>query len=236
MLCEKKFRADQSEKFFECPRRAKWDAKFLSAIIAALMIPVISMESIASESKNSQEQEKGLKTINQKTKTNKNIYEDRRLHRKLQDCKITKDCIYSNTNEFTCNKHKIAITSTCITKDEFNSDPYCFMQNIAFINSTSKQANYISYHYTNDSQKFINNAKCIESKNKFYVELESGNLGNCKICEWSDYFSESGRYLGSEQGLAGKTSFSRRLIRRKELQRIKEGRLLQSVEITTISN
>jgi hypothetical protein len=236
MLYRKKFRADQSENFFESPLRAKWDAKFLGAIIAAFMIHAISMESIAGESKNSQEQEKDSKTTNEKTKNNKNASEHRNPFRKIQDCKTTKDCIYSNTNEFTCNQNKIVITSTCVTKDEFNSDPYCFMQNVAFINSTSNQANSISYYYKNDSQKFVNNARCIESKNKFYVELESGNMGNCKICEWSDYFSESGRYLGSEQGLSGKTSFSKRLLRQKELQPIKDGRLLQSVEITTISN
>lgn len=117
--------------------------------------------------------------------------------------------IYANTDVFVCGKKKIVITSTCVAADFENTDPVCFSQSVSFVQIADRQAVSFFYSYEQDEQKFIRSAACLRNKNEFFVVLENANLANCKICEWSDYFSVNGFYIGSSDGLKNKTSFKK---------------------------
>lgn len=150
-------------------------------------------------------------------------------------CDITSGCFYSNVSNFQCGDSEIAITSTCISNDQTNSDPYCFFQNIAFVNPILKQTKSFNYSYETDNQKHVSGARCIKTSAGFYVELENTNLGNCKTCEWNDYFDEKGEYLGSEKGMYGSTSFVRKFLPLRKKEVIQKGELVRSIDITTIA-
>ena len=151
------------------------------------------------------------------------------------NCEVTSGCFCSNVSNFHCGGSEIAITSTCISSDQTNSDPYCFFQNIAFVDLVLKQTKSFHYNYKTDNQKYISGAKCIKTEIGFYVELENTNLGNCKICEWNDYFDEKGEYVGSEKGMYGNTSFVRKFLPLKKKEVIQKGELVRSIDITTIA-
>jgi hypothetical protein len=150
-------------------------------------------------------------------------------------CEVAPGCFYSNVSSFECGESKVVINSTCVSNDEFNSDPYCFTQNVGFVNRPLSQVRSFIYYYEKDSQKYISAAKCIKAEQGYYVELESTNLGNCKTCEWSDYFEEAGQYIGSENGRYGKTSFARKLVPLKKKGMLQKGRFVQRIDIETIA-
>ena len=79
---------------------------------------------------------------------------------------IRKGTYYSNLDRLDCNNHEIVITSTCVANDDFNSDPYCFQQNVAFVNIGSRKSRSASFYYEEDRQKYIYGAICIKSENK----------------------------------------------------------------------
>jgi hypothetical protein len=148
---------------------------------------------------------------------------------------IRKGTYYSNLDRLDCNNHEIVITSTCVANDDFNSDPYCFQQNVAFVNIGSRKSRSASFYYEEDRQKYIYGVSCIKSENKYYVELQSSNLGNCTKCEWSDYFSQQGSYIGSDNGKHAKTNFRKKIISIIEAKKIRKGISTQKIHMTTIS-
>ena len=150
-------------------------------------------------------------------------------------CDITSSCFYSNVNNFQCGDSEIAITSTCLSNDQTNSDPYCFSQNVAFVNLILKKTKSFNYSYETNNRKHVFGARCIKTDIGFYVELENTNLGNCKTCEWNDYFDEKGEYVGSEEGMNGSTSFVRKFLPSKKKEVIQKGELVRSIDITTIT-
>lgn len=104
----------------------------------------------------------------------------------------------------------MVITSTCISKE----DSYCFHQNVAFIakNGHIKNVGY-SQPYRLGDPPFIVSAGCVRVQQQHYVILNNTNLGLCAdVCDWQDFFTNRGQYLGSTKGLKGLTSFSRKLV------------------------
>jgi len=72
-------------------------------------------------------------------------------------------------------------------------------------------------HYTqpwrNGNTPFIADAACIKKNKRHYVRLYSTNFGLCRNgCEWSDFFTAQGKYLGSTGGHRGMISFPLRYI------------------------
>lgn len=153
----------------------------------------------------------------------------------IQDCKSSENCFYATLNELKCGDYDMAITTTCISNDKSNSDPYCFTQNVAFVSPNLRTAISAIYIYEEDKQQHISGAICLKSGSKFYVELKSTNLSNCHICEWSDYFDNKGIYIGSEKGMAGKTSFLKKNLSKKQENMFRYARPLSKIEIKTIS-
>jgi hypothetical protein len=108
---------------------------------------------------------------------------------------------YTNIDILNCNKNKIIITSTCINRNKENSAPYCFSQSVAFFNKNKSLSRIQNYKYNQESHSFIYQASCIRARNKFYIKLINSNLGNCSNCEWYDFFSNNGIYIGSSPWL-----------------------------------
>ena len=148
---------------------------------------------------------------------------------------IRKGTYYSNLDRLNCNKHEIVITSTCVANDDFNTDPYCFQQNVAFVNIGSRKSRSASFHYEEDRQQYIYGVSCIKSENKYYVELQSSNLGNCAGREWSDFFSSQGSYIGSDNGMAGTTSFIEKRLSERLKRKLRRDIVIDRIDLTTIS-
>ena len=70
--------------------------------------------------------------------------------------------IYANTDVLVCGKETVVITSTCVANDGDNSDPYCFSQNVSFVQIQKRQAVSFFYSYEQDKQKFIYGAACLK--------------------------------------------------------------------------
>ncbi len=118
--------------------------------------------------------------------------------------------VFSKTSTLDCDQTKVVITSTCINE----TVTYCFHQNVAFIarNGHIKNVGY-SQPYRLDDPPFIASAGCVKVKQQHYVVLNNTNFGLCAdVCEWHDFFTNHGQYLGSTPGLKGITSFSRKLV------------------------
>ena len=49
---------------------------------------------------------------------------------------------------------------------------------------------------------------CVQGTKEPKVVMGSTNLGNCRVCEWEDYFEPSGRFLGSTLGKFGASNFN----------------------------
>lgn len=148
-------------------------------------------------------------------------------------CDLISGCFYTNIYNFHCGENEIVISSACVSNDDANSDSYCFIQNVAFVDQHSRKMKFFSYYYERDNQLSIYGAKCIKTNGEHHVELESTNLSNCEICEWSDYFDGRGEYVGSEKGMYGKTSFTRKPIILKNKKPIQNGEPIQRIEIST---
>ena len=118
--------------------------------------------------------------------------------------------LFSKISTLDCDQTKVVITSTCINEKV----TYCFHQNVAFIgkNGHIKNVGY-SQPYRLGDPPFIASAGCVKVKQQHYVILNNTNLGLCAdVCDWQDFFTNRGQYLGSTKGLKGLTSFSPKLV------------------------
>lgn len=140
--------------------------------------------------------------------------------------------VFSKISTLDCNQTKVVITSTCISEE----DPYCFHQNVAFVAKSGhiKNVGY-SQPYRLGDPPFIASAGCVKVKQQHYVVLNNTNFGLCAdVCDWQDFFTNRGQYLGSTPGVKGLTSFSRKLISDQFFSRMMGGDWLEQVngEIT----
>jgi hypothetical protein len=149
--------------------------------------------------------------------------------------KISNGTYYSNIDKLPCDKHEVIIISNCVANDASNSDPYCFSQTAVFKKKKSRTAKVVNYYYQEDKQHFIYGVTCLAAKKEFYIELKNSNLGNCAICEWSDYFNQKGQYIASTNGMPNETSFKKRNLS-KELEReLFLGVIANQINLTTIA-
>lgn len=141
--------------------------------------------------------------------------------------------IYSNTDKLDCGENSVIITSTCIANDDSNSDPYCFSQTVSFLKNSMEAVNY-SYTYGSLGATFVYEAACLQNSREFYVELGSSSLGSCKTCEWYDFFSDSGVYIGSSEWMKSKTSFNRKILARNIERKLLHSNRIRDINVTTI--
>lgn len=118
--------------------------------------------------------------------------------------------VFSKIGTLNCGQTKIIITTTCLSEE----NTYCFHQNVAFIaqNGHIKNVGY-SQPYRLGDPPLIASAGCVRVKQQHYVILNNTNFGLCAdVCDWQDFFTHRGQYLGSTLGWKGATSFTRKLV------------------------
>lgn len=113
---------------------------------------------------------------------------------------------YSTVSALDCGNTKIQVRTYC--EQLANGSPGCFLQKATFANSSrgsTFEQLYLYERYKEDLS-LISEISCVRRKDGVGVVLASTNLGNCKICEWEDYFDTSGRLLGSTRIRFGPTN------------------------------
>jgi hypothetical protein len=143
--------------------------------------------------------------------------------------------VYAHVDSLHCGRQDVVVVSSCIARDEDNSDPYCFSQEVTFVDEKYAVTNSIRYAYPTNSNQFVYGAHCLASGGNFIVEMSSSNLGNCAQCEWSDYFTESGKYIASTPSPKPSSSIKRQLLNKSQHQMIRAASLIRKVEITTVA-
>lgn len=111
-----------------------------------------------------------------------------------------------------CEELDVSVETYC--KPDERLDAACFLQKVRLrLTSTGKftEKLYLYEDYLKD-RSLITQLACVKGKSKNKVVLNSSNLGNCKVCEWADYFSETGVFLGSDREKFGATNFKPRAL------------------------
>ncbi len=118
--------------------------------------------------------------------------------------------VFSKIGTLNCGQAKIVITTTCLGEES----TYCFHQNVAFVAKSGHIKNVSYGHpFRDGSPPFVPSASCVKIKQQHYVMLAGVNFRLCtSICEWHDFFTHRGQYLGSTLGWKGATSFTRKLV------------------------
>ena len=113
---------------------------------------------------------------------------------------------YSTVSALDCGNTKIQVRTYC--EQLANGAPGCFLQKATFANSSngSTFGQLFLYERYKKDLSLISTILCVQKKNGVGVVLASTNLGNCKVCEWEDYFDTSGKLLGSTRTKFGPTN------------------------------
>lgn len=107
---------------------------------------------------------------------------------------------YTNVNTISCGS-TITVATTCFEKME--ALPFCHNQTVVLFNPSNEKSFGLSYNYTfNDgNQEFIANITCYTHNKERFIVITNTNFGNCRTCEWFDFYSSNGNYLGSTDGV-----------------------------------
>ncbi len=140
---------------------------------------------------------------------------------------------YVNVDELHCGNQNVLIVSSCIARDAYNSDPYCFSQEVTFMSEQSRVTNSYLYKYPPSSSQFAYGATCVATGADYLVELSSSNLGNCAQCEWSDFFTASGKYIASSPSPKMAGGIKRRLLTKSQERLIRDANVVRKIELTT---
>ena len=106
---------------------------------------------------------------------------------------------YTNVVSFTCTATQLEVQTTC-QRGRDGEPPNCRPQRIEF--STKKNTKNISAPTSKVNERYpasIFRIRCLKNKSRYIAALDSTNYGNCKNCEWSDYYSISGVFIGSNK-------------------------------------
>ncbi len=150
------------------------------------------------------------------------------------------DNLFVKAQHLQCGRTDVVITTTCVQREEGLA--YCFNQNISFLKKDGDIIRNVNYNAPFESsgggyQPLITKIFCVPMKNKFYLDVGSTIFESCSNCEWSDYFSENGTYLGSTSGHYPRTNFKYRIASKSFLDAILtvENTDLKSVFISRVN-
>lgn len=141
--------------------------------------------------------------------------------------------IYTKSAVLQCGETEMAITTSCMDTTD-GTGVYCFNQTLAFLNFFKRKKiaqreglyKTVTYSHPSDGagEPFVTNVSCIKVGQKYYVQTINANFGNCRGCEWTDFFTNQGKYVASTgSGVYGRTSFVHKLISNKLYDRIMDG-------------
>ncbi|MFZ6780154.1 hypothetical protein ACO0LD_25255 [Undibacterium sp. Ji83W] len=123
----------------------------------------------------------------------------------------TKSATYITEASLHCGELDVTVETYCEPNERL--DAACFLQKVKLRQTASGkliEKFYLYEDYLKD-QSLVTQLACVKGKgdkggDKSKVVLSSTNLGNCKSCEWDDYFSETGVFLGSTREKFGATN------------------------------
>lgn len=110
-----------------------------------------------------------------------------------------KTTAYITETSLHCGEASLNVETYCEPDERL--DAACFLQRLKFKQSkTGKEATKL-YLYENYKQdmSLVTELSCVKGRDKNKIVLSSTNLGNCETCEWEDYFSTDGVFLGSNR-------------------------------------
>jgi len=134
---------------------------------------------------------------------------------------VTKSATYITEASLHCGELDVTVETYCEPNERL--DGACFLQKVKLRQiGTDKFSEklYLYEDYLKDRSQ-ITQLACVKAKgdkgNKGEkgpgkIVLSSTNLGNCKSCEWDDYFSEAGVFLGSSREKFGATNFKPKVL------------------------
>ncbi|BBB62043.1 hypothetical protein UNDKW_3770 [Undibacterium sp. KW1] len=138
-----------------------------------------------------------------------------------------KSTTYITEASLHCDELNVTVETYCEANERL--DGACFLQKVKLRQSGTDKFSeklYLYEDYLKD-RSLITQLACVkgkggkgkEDKSRNKIVLSSTNLGNCKSCEWDDYFSETGVFLGSSREKFGATNFKPRALPGNLLQR-----------------
>lgn len=124
----------------------------------------------------------------------------------------TKAASYAGTSSLPCGDLDVRIETFCELDDAGKNG--CFLQKLNIRHKPSGKEKNKLYLYENYQQdrSLIMSMVCVKARGKDRLVLEASNLGSCKVCEWEDYFSAEGAFLGSSRAIHGATNFKPRAL------------------------
>jgi hypothetical protein len=103
---------------------------------------------------------------------------------------------WTSTSRMECGPAVVTVTTHCRETEE--DLPYCDVQTLAVKDAASERRTVYRLPFKDGNQPFIAGASCHRRGTEGVIVLERINFGNCRMgCEWSDYYSLSGAYLGT---------------------------------------
>ncbi|MFZ6709544.1 hypothetical protein [Undibacterium sp. TC9W] len=113
---------------------------------------------------------------------------------------------YVNEAKLHCEQLDVKVESYCQLDPRLGGA--CFLQKVQMRHAGTGKVTEKFYLYENylKDQSMITQLSCVKGHEKNRVILESTNLGNCKRCEWRDFFSDTGDFIGSDRAIFGATN------------------------------
>lgn len=100
-----------------------------------------------------------------------------------------------------CGEHRIAITLSCT--EPADDEPFCPAESFAFINKTTLKARFLNFNFSDmgGAPPVTHHVSCVLKNSMHFMIVKKHNTANCMGCEWSDVYSEVGKYIGSTDNI-----------------------------------
>ena len=119
-----------------------------------------------------------------------------------------------------CGDTHVELRTFCEDKEE--DLPYCPVQQATFSSPGHSRTVRNAYQFNEGAQQFIVGIACYKDARGQVVEMSKTNFANCSICEWSDFYTADGSYLGSTEGLNENESIRHRRLSASDARRYLE--------------
>lgn len=123
-------------------------------------------------------------------------------------------------NDFFCAGSEITVV-TGLTK-KYEDTGQSIFQVVAFITGGKVTEYFLEYANPQSNGSMIVQGRCIHLMDTDIVELSNTNYGNCNDCEWSDFFSHSGAYIGSTHKKFGAINFHYKTLRGTNFKKLEQ--------------
>lgn len=136
-----------------------------------------------------------------------------------------------NRAQLDCGEAYVEVETHCLPHGWDGSAGHCKSQKLTIKTRSRTIRQTLLYPDTPGIQSLVVGISCLSDDKTTVIEFSSTDFANCGVCEWSDFYSTSGIYLGSTREKFGATNFKYREIstsRREEFRNLPQK---SSVEI-----